>query len=86
MRELEKLLKPLANRRRLALLKYLKTHRNATVGQLADGIKLSFKATSKHLAVLRVADIVEAEQKGVVVDYSLASTLPSITKSIINII
>ncbi len=50
-RELEKQLKALANRRRLAILKYLKSKREASVGDIAEEINLSFKSTSKHLAV-----------------------------------
>ena len=43
--ELEKQLKTLANRRRLAILKYLKSHREAAVSEIADAIHLSLKAT-----------------------------------------
>ena len=83
MRELEKVLKALANRRRLAFLKYLKFHKRASVGELAAAIKLSFKATSKHLGVLKVVDIVESEQVGVEVFYALAAIPPAAAKYII---
>ena len=53
MKELEKVLKILGNRRRLAILALLKRQSEATVGDIADSIKLSFTATSQHLAQLR---------------------------------
>ncbi len=61
-KELEKVLKALANKRRIAILKYLKRVSAASVGEIAESIKLSFKATSKHLKILSSADIVEKEQ------------------------
>lgn len=63
MRNLEKSLKAVANRRRLAILKYLKKKKSAPVGEIANEIGLSFKATSRHLIILLAADIVEREQK-----------------------
>ena len=50
---MEKILKAAANRRRLKILSYLKNHRKSSVGELAEEIKLSFKSTSRHLAILR---------------------------------
>ena len=65
-------MKAVANRRRLAILQYLKKHREAPVGEIAGAIRLSFKATSKHLSILSGADIVEKEQRSLMVYYSLA--------------
>ncbi len=66
------MLKALANGRRLALIKYLGREKEATVSELAEKINLSFKATSKHLAVLYGADIVEKKQRGLEMWYSLS--------------
>jgi|SRR3989338_6952618 len=63
MKDLEKILKVLASRRRLAILQYLKKSKEANVGDIAEEIKLSFKATSKHLAVLSAVDIIERAKK-----------------------
>lgn len=71
MKELEKTLKALANRRRLAIIKYLKEHKEASVGDIAGAINLSFRSTSKHLAVLSAADIVEREQRSLQMFYRL---------------
>ena len=73
MRELEKSLKVLANRRRLAILKYLKKNREASVGEIAGEIGLSFKSTSRHLAILSAVDILEKDQRSLQVYYRLAS-------------
>lgn len=73
MKELERILKALANRRRLAVLVYLKRNREAAVAEIADEINLSFKATSKHLGVLAAVDIVDKEQRSAQVFYRLAS-------------
>jgi len=45
----EKVLKALANRRRLAILVFLKKNREGSVSRIAGAINLSFKSTSRHL-------------------------------------
>ncbi len=77
MRELERIHKALGNRRRLAILKYLKEKKEASVGDIAGEIRLSFKATSKHVGILAAVDIVDREQKGLHVFYRLSKTMPS---------
>ncbi len=72
MRGLEKIVKAVASRRRLAILQYLKNHREAPVGEIAGAIRLSFKATSKHLCILSAVDIVEKEQRSLQAYYALA--------------
>ncbi|MBI2888604.1 MAG: winged helix-turn-helix transcriptional regulator [Candidatus Liptonbacteria bacterium] len=74
MKELERSLKALANRRRLAILKYIKRNGEASVGEIADEISLSFKATSKHLRVLGACDILECNQRSSQMFYKLASS------------
>ncbi len=73
MKELERTLKALANRRRLAILQYLKQNKEAPVGEIAHEIKLSFKATSKHLGILSAADMVEKDQRSLQMFYRLVS-------------
>ena len=73
MKELEKVFKALGNRRRLIILKYLKEKKEAPVGEIAHEIRLSFKATSKHLGILAAADIVDKEQRSAQVFYRLSS-------------
>ena len=84
MKALERVLKALANRRRLAIVGYLKKAKEATVGDVAGEIKLSFKATSKHLGVLAAADIVEKEQRGLQMWYKLSPIRHHVAKYISN--
>ena len=83
-KELERHLKALANRRRIAMLRYLKRRRQASVTEIAGAIKLSFKATSKHLRLLATTDILEHEQKSLQRFYSFAATLPFIVRALLS--
>ena len=83
MKELEQILKALANKRRLTILKLLKSRGEASVGQIADGIRLSFKATSKHLNILARADLLEKDQRSLIVFYSLNDTQKLFVKLLI---
>ena len=83
MKEAERLLKALANRRRLAIVKYLRTQGEASVGDIAVAIKLSLTATSKHLMLLQAADIVAHEQRSLLRYYRLASPLPRLIKPVV---
>ncbi|MDP3965624.1 MAG: metalloregulator ArsR/SmtB family transcription factor, partial [bacterium] len=69
--ETEKVLKALGNRRRLSIIHLLKTRGPLSVGDIAEHIRLSFAATSRHLRVLANADLVESEQVNTTVNYSL---------------
>ncbi|MBI2099074.1 winged helix-turn-helix transcriptional regulator [Candidatus Uhrbacteria bacterium] len=86
MKKIEKTLKALANHRRLAILKYIKSHKEAPVSEAAEAIRLSFKATSKHLRILAGADILEKEQRSLQMFYSLAPNLKPEAKQIINLL
>ncbi|MFH1162357.1 MAG: metalloregulator ArsR/SmtB family transcription factor [Candidatus Jorgensenbacteria bacterium] len=86
MRDLERTLKALANRRRLAIMKYLKEEREASVGKIAGAIRLSFKSTSRHLAVLHAADLVDRDQRDLQVFYRLANTARPAARAIITIL
>ena len=77
-KELERTLKALANGRRLAIVRFIKNKKEAAVGDIAEEIKVSFKATSKHLGLLLSANIVEREQRSLQMFYRLA---PKLTKS-----
>lgn len=82
----EKILKALANRRRIKILKYLAANKKASVTELAGHLKLSFKSTSKHLVVLKNADIVEAEQVSLVYFYSLVYPISPLVKQLLSIV
>jgi ArsR family transcriptional regulator len=86
MKDQEKILKALANRRRLEILKLLKDKKEETVGDLARKIKLSVKATSKHVTLLSRANLIEREQRSVLVYYSLQPRLEPIAKGVISLL
>ena len=85
-KQTEKILKALANKRRLAIVKYLHKMRKTSVTAIAKEIKLSFKATSRHLSVLRLADLVEREQVNLMMLYSLQQPLDPILKTILTLL
>lgn len=84
IREYEKLFKLLGSKRRLAIIVYLLNKKEATVNEIATKIKLSFKATSKHLILLANADILDFEQRNLLVFYCISSSLPKNIKNIIS--
>ncbi|TAL49584.1 ArsR family transcriptional regulator [Patescibacteria group bacterium] len=84
IKSVERLLKALANYRRLAIVKLLRRRKEITVGDIADEIKLSFTATSKHLGVLYNADIVEKEQISLQMWYRFSRSASHIAKYISN--
>ncbi|KKT14573.1 MAG: Transcriptional regulator, ArsR family protein [Parcubacteria group bacterium GW2011_GWF2_44_8b] len=85
-KEKEKILKALANRRRLAIIDLLRKGNEKSVGEIADNIKLSFRATSKHLSVLMNVDILEKEQRSLQMFYSLNKNAPSMVKQLLRIL
>lgn len=84
MKEYERVLKALANHRRLSIIALLKKRKEATVGSVADSIKLSFTSTSKHLTMMAHLDILETRQKGLEVYYFLGRRIPPIAQSVIS--
>jgi DNA-binding transcriptional ArsR family regulator len=86
MKEFEKTLKALANRRRLAIVKFLKEKKEANVGEISQHIKLSYKATSKHLLILSGSDILDHEKRSLEIYYSLNPKLTKLAHSIISLL
>lgn len=83
MKDLEKILKALANRRRLIILKLLKERHEVSVSDIASHLRLSFRSTSRHLATLRAVEVVDREQKGLTVYYRIADNHHPILKHIL---
>ena len=71
--KLAKTHKALGNERRLAIISYLKHVKggSATVGGVAEHIKLSFKATSKHLILLEQAGVLIKSKESLYVRYKI---------------
>jgi len=85
-KEIEKILKALANKRRLAIVNLLKKKGRISVGNLASAIKLSFNATSKHLKILFSINIVDKDQVGLVMFYKISEEIPKLAQLIISIL
>lgn len=93
-KDFERSMKALANRRRLAILRFLKNGNGkekkkeieASVGDIAEEIRLSFKATSKHLGILSAAGIVDREQRSLQMFYHLSPDLPSPARSVLSLL
>lgn len=86
MKNVERTLKALANRRRLAILRYLKVKKEASVGDIAKAIRLSVKSTSKHLVILASVDILEKEQRNLYMYYRLAAKQESLIRTLLSIL
>lgn len=85
-KELERTLKALANKRRIAILRFLKRKKEAPVGDIANVIHLSFRATSRHLITLLSADILDREQRSTEMHYRIAQAMPTAAKRIISLL
>jgi DNA-binding transcriptional ArsR family regulator len=83
--DLERVMKALANRRRLSALHIIKARREINVGDLAEALKLSFKATSKHLAVLTGAGLLEKEQRSLQMFFSISPDIPEAAKRVLRL-
>ena len=71
-KDFEKILKALANRRRIMILCHLKQISEDRVGGIAAQLHLSLPATSRHLNILERAGVLEKEQRGLEVFYSVS--------------
>jgi DNA-binding transcriptional ArsR family regulator len=83
MESLERNLRALANGRRLAIVRHPRNGKSASVSALADVIKLSFKSTSRHLAVLTGAGVLEKKQVGLEMMHSLKKERHGIVNDIL---
>lgn len=59
---LVRIFKAVSNHRRFLILKHLFRVKELTVGQVSESIHLSFKSTSRHLAVLLNVKLVNVRQ------------------------
>lgn len=73
-----------ANQKRIEMLKFLKQKKYGNVSEIAKGVNLSVKSTSKHLAILNTRHILKREQEGSIVYYSLSRPLNPIVKNILS--
>lgn len=81
MKRQEKILKALANLNRLKMLAYLQAHVDVPVGSIAKHCRLSLKSTSKHLALLYQADILDRSRRTNEICYRISDNLHPIVKT-----
>jgi len=86
VKELEKILKALASRRRLAIVHFLKKNREATVTELSEAINLSFRSTSRHLSTLFAAGVLDKRQQSTEVYYFLSSKRHPTTAHVLSLL
>lgn len=76
----------LANINRLKIIQMLSDGRKMNVTDISVELKISFKATSNHLAILRSLDVLEAQGTKGHVLYSVNSSMPKDFRTAIDLI
>ncbi len=74
----------LANINRLKIITLLKRNGNMCVGDIANELSISLKATSNHLAIMKNLDIVESRGAAGHVFYLLNPQTPTDLNQVIN--
>lgn len=85
MKRLTVVFRTLANINRLKIIKTLADGRKMNVGDIAEDLKISFKATSNHLAMLKNLDVLEARGVDGHVFYSINPQMPEDFQKIIKV-
>jgi DNA-binding transcriptional ArsR family regulator len=85
-KELEKIFKALANKRRIMMLRFIRRKKEADVSEIAAHTKLSMWATSRHLLKMYSANILDKEQRGPNMFYRLSSSLSAHANKILSAI
>jgi len=67
----------LANINRLKIIEMLSDGRKMNVSEISQVLKISFKATSNHLAILKNLEVLESQGTAGHVFYSLNAQLPA---------
>ena len=75
----------LANINRLKIIRMLSGGGKMNVGEIAEDLKISFKATSNHLAILKNLDVLEAQGAEGHVFYFINFQMPKDFQKIIEI-
>jgi ArsR family transcriptional regulator, arsenate/arsenite/antimonite-responsive transcriptional repressor len=84
--ELEKIFKAFASRRRIAIIRYVRSHPKSSLADVAENIRLPYKTTSKHAGVLINAGILDREQRSTFAGYILRSDVPEYVRKLLSLI
>ena len=79
----DKLLRALANKKRIEIVMLLSDDKARSVSEIAHDIKLSFKATSKHLARLVQAEYLDHNRVSLYMLYEINETMPKPQRSLL---
>ena len=74
----------LANINRLKIVSILFDGRKMNVSDIAQSLRISFKATSNHLVMLKNLDVMESEGSSGHVFYSINKNMPNDFKKILS--
>jgi DNA-binding transcriptional ArsR family regulator len=75
----------MANINRLKIIEMLSSVRTKNVGEIAEVLDISFKATSNHLAILKNLDVLDSVGSDGHVFYSLNQKMPSDLKRVVSL-
>jgi DNA-binding transcriptional ArsR family regulator len=64
-------------------MEFLRQKKEAPVTQVSQELKLSLKATSKHLALLSSAGFLDKEQRSTNMFFSISNSIPEFIMSLI---
>jgi len=82
LKTLERKLKTLGCVKRLEIMKYLRSVGSAYVYEIAKEIGISEHATSKHLRILALSNILTSKKRGLFVTYRLALPQEKLVKQV----
>ncbi|HXK39030.1 MAG TPA: winged helix-turn-helix domain-containing protein [Candidatus Paceibacterota bacterium] len=74
----------LSNINRLKIIAMLSDGRKMNVGDIAENLKISFKGTSNHLAMLKNLDVLEAQGTSGHVLYSVSPDMPRDFRTVVD--
>ena len=83
---IEKIFKGFANRRRISIIRAIRKAGTMSVGHIAEHIRLSLRSTSRHLAVLYAAKILDREQRSLNMIYSLSKKRDSMVDALLTLL
>ena len=86
IKKISQSLKCLTNEHRLTIVLFLKNRKSASVGDISDHVRISFKATSKHLFYLVKSGILVRHYDGPFVMYSLSANLSELINNLVSIL
>jgi len=86
IKELEQIHKAFANRRRLSVVHYVRDKKDANLANIAGHLKLSYKATAKHVGQLTLAGILDKETRSGVVFFSISKEMPALARHTLSLL